>query len=286
MNPEAPQFLKGACTACGGHIEFPAEALDVSVACPHCGTETKLLANLPPARPPAPAPAPVAASSKQRAQAAPAAPKPEKAEKPAAAPKQKPEKFSIECPGCGLEVSVKADVCPSCGAVIREKSGLNWKLVLTSVVVIAGVGGAIYYFQGPGKSPRKPSAPTKVLAKASTEAKKPVEPEAPKVPSAPPPPTPANVKRSGEFKVTDYKIERTPGRSLVYVIGNVTNDTEKQQFSVRVKFDLFDKRGGAVGSATDYVTVIEPGNGWQFRALILDTNAVEAKLTGIETDKQ
>ncbi len=36
-------FLKGACTACGGHLEFPATGAGQDITCPHCGQRTKLL---------------------------------------------------------------------------------------------------------------------------------------------------------------------------------------------------------------------------------------------------
>ena len=35
-------YAKCACAQCGGHIEFPVEAVGQSVACPHCGTLTAL----------------------------------------------------------------------------------------------------------------------------------------------------------------------------------------------------------------------------------------------------
>jgi len=37
------KHLKGHCQACGGHIEFPAEATGMSVDCPHCAKVTELL---------------------------------------------------------------------------------------------------------------------------------------------------------------------------------------------------------------------------------------------------
>ena len=42
-------YLKCACAHCGGHIEFPMEAVGQSVACPHCGQLTALPA--PPKKP-------------------------------------------------------------------------------------------------------------------------------------------------------------------------------------------------------------------------------------------
>ncbi|HEY6169073.1 MAG TPA: FxLYD domain-containing protein [Verrucomicrobiae bacterium] len=280
MSPEAPQFTKGACTACAGHIEFPADALGQVIACPHCGVETKLLDNLRTAKP-----APAAAVPPLLKPSGGTAPQKSQAPAPAAPAEVAGKKFFIECPGCGLEVSVKADTCPSCGAEIQERSQFPWKFVVAAVVVVALAGGAFFLHRA-GKLKLPGSDRPKVAKKIEKPAIA-AAPPAAKAPSpAPPVAATKAVKRSGEFKVVSHEIERVPGRSLAYVVGTVTNDADKQQFSVRVKFDLFDRNGGSVGEATDYITVIEPGAGWAFRALILDTNAASAKLTALETEKQ
>ena len=41
------KFLKGECQHCGGHIEFPAEAVGTTTDCPHCGKTTDLLLAVP-----------------------------------------------------------------------------------------------------------------------------------------------------------------------------------------------------------------------------------------------
>lgn len=43
------KYLKGACQHCGGHIEYPAEHIGMTAACPHCQQETELLLLAPPA---------------------------------------------------------------------------------------------------------------------------------------------------------------------------------------------------------------------------------------------
>jgi len=37
------KYLKGECSHCGGHLEFPAEAAGMTADCPHCGKQTELL---------------------------------------------------------------------------------------------------------------------------------------------------------------------------------------------------------------------------------------------------
>ena len=36
------EYLKCNCTYCGGHIEFPADGVGATIACPHCGFKTVL----------------------------------------------------------------------------------------------------------------------------------------------------------------------------------------------------------------------------------------------------
>jgi hypothetical protein len=45
------KYLKGECTHCGGHIEFPADAVGLTTQCPHCGKTTELLLATPPEEP-------------------------------------------------------------------------------------------------------------------------------------------------------------------------------------------------------------------------------------------
>jgi hypothetical protein len=48
------KFLKGHCHACGGRIEFPADAIGMQADCPHCGTATELMLAPPPEQPSVP----------------------------------------------------------------------------------------------------------------------------------------------------------------------------------------------------------------------------------------
>jgi hypothetical protein len=41
--PQSPAYFKCSCQNCGGHIEFPAEAVGQTVTCPHCQWDTVLV---------------------------------------------------------------------------------------------------------------------------------------------------------------------------------------------------------------------------------------------------
>jgi flagellar basal body-associated protein FliL len=45
------KYLKGECAHCGGHIEFPADAIGMTTDCPHCSKPTDLLLVTPPEQP-------------------------------------------------------------------------------------------------------------------------------------------------------------------------------------------------------------------------------------------
>jgi hypothetical protein len=44
MSAPNPRYVKCACSNCSGHLEFDGEHAGVTVACPHCGLATKLIA--------------------------------------------------------------------------------------------------------------------------------------------------------------------------------------------------------------------------------------------------
>ncbi len=48
------KYLKGECSECGGHVEFPVEAAGMTIDCPHCGKPTELLLAAPPEEPSVP----------------------------------------------------------------------------------------------------------------------------------------------------------------------------------------------------------------------------------------
>jgi hypothetical protein len=263
----ASGYIKGACVHCAGHIEFPAAALGATVTCPHCAQHTALLENL--IQVPA-APAVVAPVNQ------PSTPRPSNARTPADQPTSKPvSKVSVACPGCGLEVSIKAETCPGCGAILKEKRGAPWGAIVAGVALLAVIGaGAVFGLKFKGKGPDTTSGGTDGAAKVEeTDNRKMTAPK-------------RQVQLSGKFEVTDYQIERLEGRSLVYVVGTVTNGTPQQAFSVRVNFDLSGKSGDSAGTATDYVQSIPSGEAWNFRALVLDTNAVSAKLSALEKEME
>jgi hypothetical protein len=80
-------------------------------------------------------------------------------------------------------------------------------------------------------------------------------------------------------------LEKTAGTSLVCAVGTVNNPTKRQRFGVKVELALLDAVGQKLGTATDYRQVLEPGGQWRFKALVVDSKAVSAKVESIKEDQ-
>jgi len=79
----------------------------------------------------------------------------------------------------------------------------------------------------------------------------------------------------------DVSLQKIEGSHLVYAIGVVHNETDKQRFGVKIELDLINASGEKIGTAKDYVQYIEPKKDWHFRALVTETSAMNAKVASI-----
>jgi hypothetical protein len=94
-----------------------------------------------------------------------------------------------------------------------------------------------------------------------------------------------NLVEMDEFKVGTITLKKTDGSALVYAVGTVKNDTKRQRFGVKIDLDLLDAQDNKIGSASDYIGILEPDKEWQFKALLADPKTVKAKLIKIEEQK-
>jgi len=112
-------------------------------------------------------------------------------------------------------------------------------------------------------------------------------------PSANPPPAHTNVPAAApgqftglnDFKVGKVTLKKADGSSLVYAVGTLKNDTSRQRFGVKIQLDLLDAQGAKIGTASDYVQILDPHKDWQFRALVTDAKAAGAKPVAVEEQK-
>ena len=202
-------FLKGECHQCAGHLEFPADAVGESIACPHCGQPTTLSAPVP------------------------------------------PDKIMV--------------------------SRRIWLTAAVVVLVVLNGLAAIYFLMK--KTGREVIPQTNTAPKAPTNSS-----AVPTTPLVIQPKSPDG-ERTNEFAISPIKLEKTPGSSLVYVTGKIQNLTSRQRFGVKIEFGLFDTNATAVGKATDYQPVLEPNGDWRFKAMVMESQAVSARLNSICEDQ-
>lgn len=281
-------YLKCACTGCGGRIEFPAAAAGRRIDCPHCGQPTQLQ-NVPVA----PAPDGLAPGSRPLAPM-PAVPRAQKAPVEKLEPVVKPTSTKVEdttpsttkvsekrnirqCRKCGADLGAGARICVQCGAGIRNHGPLVW-VAATTVLVVALAAGGWWFWK---RHPQEPAAPVLVKLPNPTN-KPPISVELPKEPKSP-----------NDLKVSALTIEKSKSSGkdkakiseLLYAMGTVKNESDWQRFGVKVTCDLFDANGVNLGTATDYIQIIEPRKSWTFRALALDKKVVSARLGAIKEDE-
>jgi hypothetical protein len=208
------KYLKCACEKCGGHIEFPVEAVGTAADCPHCGQRTELVVET--------EPAPDFAGNWRR------------------------------------RLLVVVGIC--CFGVITLEAGL-------------------YYF----KHKVKAISTVPVKSKAAEPAGNPVSP-APTETQAVVEAVPKPPKALSDLKIGEIQLQKTKDSSLVYAVGTLKNESDFQRFGVKIELDLLDARDVKVGTAQDYLQVLEPRREWQFHALVITPKAVKATVASVKEE--
>jgi hypothetical protein len=208
------KYLKCACEKCGGHIEFPVEAVGTATDCPHCGQRTELV--------------------------------------------------------------VETEPAPDFGAKWRRRLLVVVGICCLGVIVLEA---GLYYFKH--KMNTNSIAPAKT-GRAET-AGNPVSPPPAETPAAvdavPKPP-----KALSDLKVSEIQLQKTKDSSLVYAVGTLKNESDYQRFGVKIELDLLDGRDTKVGTAQDYLQVLEPRREWQFHALVITPKAAKAVVASIKEE--
>ena len=90
---------------------------------------------------------------------------------------------------------------------------------------------------------------------------------------------------TNSLTIGEINLEKSGSSKVVYAVGRVANELARQRFGLRIELDLFDAGGDKVGTATDYLSVLEPGKEWRFKAMVFESKAVSAKLAAIREDQ-
>ena len=174
----------------------------------------------------------------------------------------------VPCPHCGWKTSLSGpDVPQAQETAVRRGRPLGWVVVLA---VVAGLGvGAVFYARWgkvdgasptPGNFPRPTNAPVASIVRES--------------------PTLTNALAIGTIT-----LEKAGKGTVVYAVGSVRNESERQRFGLKIELDVFDRDGLKVGTASDYLAILEPRKEWRFKALVLDAKGASARLAGIREDQ-
>lgn len=264
------EYLKCACQQCGQPIAFPPAGLGAFVTCPHCGAATTLSLN--------------AAD--------------DTAENPAVPSLLESASVPVEEPGSS------GDDFPSDERTDASTAGPRWALRVTVVVMmILGSLAAAFllkarFWPGKGGPPSlevgggmrrngkgSASASTKELSPGARGGK-PGGGQAQGAPGAPvATPAAAPAKSIEDLQVGAITLEKAKGSSLVYATGTLHNRSALQRFGLKIEVALVDGQGRSAGTAKDYRGVLEPGQDWPFRALVLDSRAVSGSLSSLREDE-
>ncbi|HVV02486.1 MAG TPA: FxLYD domain-containing protein [Verrucomicrobiae bacterium] len=175
--------------------------------------------------------------------------------------------MTVDCPHCGkpTELFLSQPDIPESGIPFRR---VVWASV-AFIILAGGLGGALYGLH----LAKKRLAPVSVpVATTGQTASAPVAAAGP-------------AARAG-FGASAITLQKTPGSSLVYATGTLTNLESRQRFGVRVEIDLLGNADQKLGQATDYSSVIETNGTWDFKALIVEPAKVKrASLASVSEEK-
>ena len=187
------------------------------------------------------------------------------------------------CPHCGQPTVLAADASDAFEIPSALAPQSRGKIVGVSLAVLMLAGAAIGLMMLRNRSE---SNAANEEAKSKAEPTTTSSPASPKPAAAEPtaPPTPSAPKSISDLKPGPIVLEKAKGSSLVYAVGILRNDSAHQRFGVNIELELTDARGNKAGTAKDYRAVLEPRQEWRFRALVLDSKAVTAKMSSIREE--
>ena len=235
-------LVKGNCRHCGAVIAFPGESAGELADCPSCGKAVMLTPRME-------SPPPV-----------------EQAE-------------VMACPRCREPMSELDSVCVECG--FRMPRRIPWvRLGAVGLIVLMGL---YMWVRLEGMDPRVLNELRAVLGLSHKQfiatgissggqgspqggggAAEKKDAEEPYIPGR------LELVRVPAFELSDGQ---------KYIVGSLKNTSNRDVFyEVTVKFRLSDAGGAALGMIQDYKDWVDPGETWDFRALVLDPDATKYEM--------
>jgi hypothetical protein len=174
-----------------------------------------------------------------------------------------------------------AEATAGLAAAGRKSCSRALPTVISAVVLIV-VSGALFVFRDKFMG-SEPSDSKGVTGAGTTQV--PTGKDSEPAHTASPTSASKTPKSLDDLKVGAITLEKAKGSSLVYAVGVLRNESDHQRFGVNIEVELANAKGTKAGVAKDYRSVIEPRQEWRFRALVLETKAVSAKLSKIREEE-
>lgn len=86
--------------------------------------------------------------------------------------------------------------------------------------------------------------------------------------------------KKADLELLDYKASSTEYSR--YVIGTILNKSSKTCTFATININLMDKKGDRVGSTSDSITNLGPGEKWKFKALVTNDDTKTFQVGAIE----
>ena len=188
---------------------------------------------------------------------------------------------TTSCPHCGQSTVLATEASDAADLLSAPAPKSRGKILGVSLIVLILTGAAIGLITLRSRTNSDAATQTQ-KNESTTDSPAPSAPPTATEPSAPSPAT--ALKSIADLKPGTISLEKARGSSLVYAVGILRNDSTHQRFGVNIELELTDARGNKAGTAKDYRAVLEPRQEWRFRALVLDSKAVTAKMSSIREE--
>jgi hypothetical protein len=200
----------------------------------------------------------------------------------------------VDCPHCGSPIQLPLTNVVAAG---KSKSRVGWlagMILVTGLVALAllknstssshnptPAGGSTKGMQGEGSNALLSVDGTNASNSASNDVSLPTN-------TAPPEPKPVvkKAKSIEDLSIGTISLEKKQGSRLVYAVGTMKNNSEYQHFGVRVLLDLLDDQGLKIGSAEDYMGIMEPHKTWQIHAIVVNPKTTQVRLASIKEESE
>ena len=170
----------------------------------------------------------------------------------------------VSCPHCAWKTLLVPPTVPIIENPTRKKN-ISW---IVTLAVVASMAAAIGLFQWQRS---RVHGERDGLNSPTSHSTRPETVDKPTV-------------TTNNLTVGMISLEKTTNSSLVYAVGTVRNISEQQRFGIKIELELLDTDGAKIGTASDYLAILEPKAAWKFKALVLEKKAATAKFATIKEE--